>query len=151
MINILWILFIASTIYYFSKLGINDSKLAIMALIKHAFLNYPCLIKPEVIKNHDSVGIPVAKFVGNSRSDGRNLRRFLRVNVTTGPPRDVQTLNGNKVIGTYVDGTPSFAHAQCPSGKENSNEEPNHVYLLGRFVADRIVYRRSEEQTSDIM
>ncbi|XP_071902004.1 palmitoyl-acyl carrier protein thioesterase, chloroplastic-like [Coffea arabica] len=114
-----------------------------MALIKHVCLNYPCLIRPEVIKNHDNVGIPVAKFVGNSRSHGRNLRRFLRVNATTGPPRNVQTINGNKVNGIYVDGIPSFAQEQRPSVKENSNEEPNHEYLLGRFVEDRFVYRQS--------
>ena len=67
----------------------------------------------------------------------------MRVNATTGPPRNVQTINGNKVNGIYVDGIPSFAQEQCPSVKENSNEEPNHEYLLGRFVEDRFVYRQS--------
>ncbi|KAL3512563.1 hypothetical protein ACH5RR_025280 [Cinchona calisaya] len=115
-----------------------------MASIKNASLNCgQTLLKPKLIKNQN-VGIQIVKFAGWSWSGRCNSRHCLSVNATTGRPDSVRTINGNKVNGIYVDGVPYLAQENSHQlVKENSSDEPNHEYLLGRFVEDRFVYRQS--------
>lgn len=68
------------------------------------------------------------------------IRRGRRMELYAKTNTNMETVNGKKVNGIRVDEIPY-------SGKRRVDgvviEEPNHEYLLGRFVEDRFVYRQS--------
>ncbi|CAI9113127.1 OLC1v1013670C1 [Oldenlandia corymbosa var. corymbosa] len=122
-----------------------------MDLLKNAATNYAGNPFKEqrmmIIKNHGNVGIPNIKIIG---SNSPVRRHCLRVKASTGQPGRVHIINGNKVNGIYINGAPApspyVAQKKNINGvilTENAVEEPNHEYLLGRFVEGRFVYRQS--------
>ncbi|KAK3043221.1 hypothetical protein RJ639_002464 [Escallonia herrerae] len=71
-------------------------------------------------------------------------RRCFLVKASGSNSKSVEVINGKKVNGIHVNGVPYVGQRSCElTSKESSIEEPNHAYLLGRFVEERFVYRQT--------
>ncbi|KAL0355071.1 UNVERIFIED_CONTAM: Palmitoyl-acyl carrier protein thioesterase, chloroplastic [Sesamum radiatum] len=75
-------------------------------------------------------------------------RRRAGVKMKAGSKTNVETVNGKKVNGVHVDGRIPFLDQRSGDLLKDGESvygsvEPNHEYLLGRFVEDRFVYRQS--------
>ncbi|KAK6148058.1 hypothetical protein DH2020_018970 [Rehmannia glutinosa] len=72
-------------------------------------------------------------------------RRRTIVKMKANTRTNIDTVNGKKVNGIHVDGIPYLDKRKTDLLKDGyNNEEPNHEYLLGRFVdPGRFVYRQS--------
>ncbi|CAA2976379.1 palmitoyl-acyl carrier protein thioesterase, chloroplastic-like [Olea europaea var. sylvestris] len=117
-----------------------------MALMQNAALPYwEDLYNFSDPKKKDFFGINPSKNVNfcPPRISGYSSRRNLKVNANMRGYKKVETINGKKVNGIHVEGMPFLGQTNTDIIKDRSIEEPNHEYLLGRFVEDRFVYRQS--------
>ncbi|KAI3455063.1 hypothetical protein Pfo_011726 [Paulownia fortunei] len=90
-------------------------------------------------RNHDFTGFGPFRQVG--LVGGWRRRTCVKMKANT--KLNVDTVNGKKVNGIHVDGIPFLDKRSTELLKDGNYEEPNHEYLLGRFVGDRFVYRQS--------
>ncbi|KAK4436844.1 Palmitoyl-acyl carrier protein thioesterase, chloroplastic [Sesamum alatum] len=112
-----------------------------MALMQHAALHFP---KEYLCRNAD-----------RNRNDdftrtfvcAGGTRRRAGVKMKAGSKTNVDTVNGKKVNGVHVDRVPFSDKRSAGLLKDGESVygsvEPNHEYLMGRFVEDRFVYRQS--------
>ncbi|KAK4395585.1 Palmitoyl-acyl carrier protein thioesterase, chloroplastic [Sesamum angolense] len=109
-----------------------------MALMRNAALHFPKdLCHAE--RNHDTFGR-----VGCAGG----TRRRAAVKMKASSKTNVDTVNGKKVNGVHVEGRIPFLDQRSAELLKDGESvygavEPNHEYLLGRFVEDRFVYRQS--------
>ncbi|KAL0318894.1 UNVERIFIED_CONTAM: Palmitoyl-acyl carrier protein thioesterase, chloroplastic [Sesamum angustifolium] len=109
-----------------------------MALMRNAALHFPKdLCHAE--RNHDTFG-RVGCAGGTRRRAGVKMKASSKTNV--------DTVNGKKVNGVHVEGRIPFLDQRSAELLKDGESvygavEPNHEYLLGRFVEDRFVYRQS--------
>ncbi|PIN23592.1 Oleoyl-[acyl-carrier-protein] hydrolase [Handroanthus impetiginosus] len=102
-----------------------------MALTQNAALRLYC-----VERNYGYTGLrPIrrVRFGGGWKRACMKMKANMETNV--------EMVNGKKVNGIHVDGISTFLDKR--KGGDLLNEEPNHEYMLGRFVEDRFVYRQS--------
>ncbi|KAL0342307.1 UNVERIFIED_CONTAM: Palmitoyl-acyl carrier protein thioesterase, chloroplastic [Sesamum calycinum] len=109
-----------------------------MALMRNAAPPFPqrlvsCRKKPRYVRRVGCAG-------GTRRRAGVKMKASSKTNV--------DTVNGKKVNGVHVEGRIPFLDQRSAELLKDGESvygavEPNHEYLLGRFVEDRFVYRQS--------
>jgi len=91
-----------------------------------------------------NLGVTKAVFYPSRNTNSIKLKKRSFYVVASGTsPLNVDTINGRKVNGTYVEEPAIIGNKISEPHKESGVDVPLHAILLGRFVEERFVYRQT--------
>lgn len=91
-----------------------------------------------------NLGVTKAVFYPPRNTNSIKLKKRSFYVVASGTsPLNVDTINGRKVNGTYVEEPAIIGNKISEPHKESGVDVPLHAILLGRFVEERFLYRQT--------